>query len=209
MTFCLIGSQPASLPAAFGQPTSHVTKYQPVRLWVCQIFGRRTGSLTTLGPSPESHHSHWFPMGSDLPEQGQASDTNELCSLLYTFGTMFRDCWQFCIYAASSHILAYTREKCYTDCYLQTNLHISFHHQSDVSLQQGTTFMELLLSPKSEMLWKMSEKGTSELRSSRPNLVPVLATRCLRERGYIVSQLNETYLCTGLGRQTPLPRGYI
>ena len=31
-------------------------------------------------------------------------------------------------------------------CSLQTNLNISFHHQSDVLLHQGTTFEELLLS---------------------------------------------------------------
>ena len=29
-------------------------------------------SLTTLGPSPGSQHSHWFPLGSDLPHPGQA-----------------------------------------------------------------------------------------------------------------------------------------
>ena len=91
--------QSASLPAAIGQPTSHVTKHQPVGLMVGQIVGgRRTGSLTTLGPSPGSQHSHWFPLRSDLPDQGQASDTNELCSLLYTFGTTFRDCLQFCVH---------------------------------------------------------------------------------------------------------------
>ena len=33
---------------------------------------RWTGSPTTLGPSPGSQHSHWFPLGSDLPHQGQA-----------------------------------------------------------------------------------------------------------------------------------------
>ena len=59
----------ASQPAAIGQPTSHVTKYQPVRLWDGQIFGGRwTGSLTTLSPIPESQHSYWFPLGSDLPD---------------------------------------------------------------------------------------------------------------------------------------------
>ena len=48
----LFNRQSASQPAAIGQPTSHVTKYQPVRLWVGQIFGgRRTRSLTTLSPS--------------------------------------------------------------------------------------------------------------------------------------------------------------
>ena len=78
LTFCL--------PAAIGQPASHVTRYQPVRLWVGQICGgRRTGSPTTLGPSPGSQHSHWFPFRSDLPDQGRASDTNELCSLFIYF----------------------------------------------------------------------------------------------------------------------------
>ena len=41
LTFCVIGSQPASqlasLTATIGQPTSHVTRYQPVRLWVGQM----------------------------------------------------------------------------------------------------------------------------------------------------------------------------
>ena len=34
--------------------------------------GRWTGSLTTLCPSTGSQHSHWFPLGSDLPHHGQA-----------------------------------------------------------------------------------------------------------------------------------------
>ena len=34
--------------------------------------GKLTGNLTTLGPSPGSQDSHWFPLGSDLPHQGQA-----------------------------------------------------------------------------------------------------------------------------------------
>ena len=34
--------------------------------------GRWTGSLTTLGPSPGSRHSNWFPFGIDLLHQGQA-----------------------------------------------------------------------------------------------------------------------------------------
>ena len=37
----------------------------------CIGTGRWTGGLTTLGPSPGSQHSHWFPLGSDLPHQGQ------------------------------------------------------------------------------------------------------------------------------------------
>ena len=61
--------------------------------------GRWTGSLTALGPSPGSQHSHWFPLGSDLPDLGQASDRNELCRLLYMFGTIFSDSLHICIYA--------------------------------------------------------------------------------------------------------------
>ena len=61
--------------------------------------GKWTGSPATMGPSPGSQHSHWFPLGSDLPDQGQASDRNEHCRLLYTFGTIFSDSLHICIYA--------------------------------------------------------------------------------------------------------------
>ena len=66
-----------------------------------------------MGPSPGSQHSHWFPWGSDLPGQSQASDRNELCRLLYTFGTIFCDSFHICIYATSSHILTHNIKKCY------------------------------------------------------------------------------------------------
>ena len=38
----------------------------------CIGGGKWTGNLTTLGLSPGSQHSDWFPLGSDLPHQGQA-----------------------------------------------------------------------------------------------------------------------------------------
>ena len=38
-------------------------------------------------------------LGNDLPDQGQASDRNELCRLLYTFGTTFSDSLHICIFA--------------------------------------------------------------------------------------------------------------
>ena len=74
-----------------------------------------TGSLTTLDPHPGSQHSHWFPWGSDLPGQGQASDRNELCRLLNTFGTIFCDSFHICIYATSLPILTCNIKKCYMD----------------------------------------------------------------------------------------------
>ena len=67
------------------------------------------------GPCWGSHHSHWFPLGSDLPGQGQASDRNEVCRLLYTFGTIFHDSFYICIYATSSHILTCNVKTCYMD----------------------------------------------------------------------------------------------
>ena len=73
---------------------------------------------TRQGPLLRSHHSHWFPMGSDLPGQGQASDRNEFCRLLYTFGTIFCDSLHICIYATTSHILTCNVKKCYTDSFL-------------------------------------------------------------------------------------------
>ena len=81
----------------------------------CIGGGRWTGSLTTLVPSPGSQHSHWFPLGSGLPDQGQTSDRNELCRVLYTLGTIFSDSLHICIYAASSHILTCNVKECYTD----------------------------------------------------------------------------------------------
>ena len=69
-------------------------------------------------PSPCSQHSHWFPWGSDLPGQGHASDRNELCRLLYTFGTIFHDSFHICISVTSSHILTCNIKKCYTDYFL-------------------------------------------------------------------------------------------
>ena len=127
LTFCLIGSQPASQLASCNwpanQPCDKISTCQ-VLIWSA-IWWQEDWEPNHIGPqsrvpalplvplgecptSPRpgkdpclgSHHSCWFPLGSDLPDQGQASDTNELCSLLYTFGTMFRDCFQFCICAA-------------------------------------------------------------------------------------------------------------
>ena len=87
--------------------------------------GKWTESLTTLGPSPGSQHSHWFPLESDLPHQGQASDRNELCRLLYTFGTIFHDSLHICIYATSSDILPHNVKKCYTDYFLSRPIYSS------------------------------------------------------------------------------------
>ena len=84
----------------------------------CMGGGKWTGRLTTLGPSPGSQHSHWFPWGSHLPGQGQASDRNQLCKLLYTLRTLFHDSFHICVYTTSSHILTHNIQKCYMDYFL-------------------------------------------------------------------------------------------
>ena len=48
-----------------------------------------------IGPRSQVPATHWFPLGDGLPDQGQASDTNELCNPLYTFDTIFWVCLQF------------------------------------------------------------------------------------------------------------------
>ena len=88
-----------SQPAAIGKPTSHVKKCQPVRLQVGHIVcDGRTGGLTTLAPVQSPSTPTGSTWGSDLPDQGQASDTNELCTPLYTVGTTYRDHLQFSIH---------------------------------------------------------------------------------------------------------------
>ena len=99
LTFCAIGSQPASLLAAIGQSSSHVTKYHTVRLWVGQIVGgRRTGDLTILSPCPWSQHSTWFPLG-DWPTWPRLGKWHKWAPqpIIY-IGTTFRDHLQSSIY---------------------------------------------------------------------------------------------------------------
>ena len=117
--------------------------------------GRGTGSLTTLGPSPWSHHSHWFPLGGNLPGQGQASDRNELCRLLYTFGTTFHDSLHSCIYATSSHILPCNVKKYYTDYFLCRPI---YAYPCTINLMYYYT---MVLITKSYFSHKTSEQCTS------------------------------------------------
>ena len=108
----------------------------------CIGGGKWTRSLTTLGPSLGYQHSYWFPLGSDLPHQGQARAPFQgpitptgfpwgvtylakakeqkwaLQAIIYTFGTIFCDNLHICIYATSSHILTCNVKKCYMDYFL-------------------------------------------------------------------------------------------
>ena len=62
----LFDRQSASLPAAIGQPNSHVTKYQPVRLWVGQMMAGGQGALP-----------HWAPV------QGPSTPTGSPWGMTY------------------------------------------------------------------------------------------------------------------------------
>ena len=117
--------------------------------------GKWTGSPTTLGPSPVSHHSHWFPWGSDLPGQGQASDRNELCRLLYTFGTIFCDSFHIYIYTTSSHILTHNIKKCYANYFLCRPINA---YPYAINLMYYNT---MVLITKNYFSHQISELGTS------------------------------------------------
>ena len=76
------------------------------------------------------------------------------------------------------HLIKYSCMKCREMLYrlfsIQTNLLISFHHQSDVLLHQGTTFKELLFS--SQIRYAM-EKVWPKI--NLPKIVTDLVMRCL------------------------------
>ena len=86
-------SQPGSCNWPANKPCGRISTYQALG-W-SDIWWQQEQEPNHIGPQ----YSHWFPLGSDLPDQGQASDRNELYSFLYTFQTTFSDHLQFCIYA--------------------------------------------------------------------------------------------------------------
>ena len=123
----------------------------------CIGGGKWTGSLTTLGPTVGSQHSHWFPLGSDLPHQGQArapvegpitptgfpwgvtylakakQETEVSTAGYYIHLELY---FMTVAYLYLCHLITYSYMQCKEMLYrlfsLQTNLHISLHHQSDV-----------------------------------------------------------------------------
>ena len=137
-----------SQPATIGQPTSHVKKCQPVRLWLGQIVGgRRTGGPTTLGPHSGSEPSHWFPLGEwpTWPRRGKWHKW-DLQSLIYhwhylqgTFAVLYQ--CDLITYSCTKHRTILSRLFS-----VQTNLLISFPHQFWCITTQryhflGTTFI--------------------------------------------------------------------
>ena len=113
LTFCLIPSQPACQLQLASQPAMwqsiNLLGFGLVRYMVAGGLGAWPHWATVQGPSTPTGS----PWGVTYLTKARQVTQSELCSLLYTFGTMFRDHLQFCIYAASSHILACTVEKCY------------------------------------------------------------------------------------------------
>ena len=94
-------------------------------------------------------------LGSNLPGQSQASDRNELCRLLYTFGTIFCDSLHFCIYATSSHILTCSVKKCYTDYFLSRPIY-TFPYTINLAY-----YDTMVLITKNYFSHQTSELGTS------------------------------------------------
>ena len=108
------------------------------------------------GPYWGSHHFHWFPLGSDLPGQGQASDRDELCRLLYTFSTIFSVSLHICIYATSSYILTHKVKTCYMDCVLSRPI---YTYPYTINLMYYDTMVLIMKNYFSHQTWKL---GTSD-----------------------------------------------
>ena len=120
-----------------------MTRYQPVRLWIGQIFGGRwTGSPTTLYPSPGSQHSYWIHLGSDLSDQGrQVTEMSSTTSYIHL---------ALCLVTAVLYLhcpITYSctqcREMLHRLCSLQTNLHIS----STINLMYHYTHLYIVYRP--------------------------------------------------------------
>ena len=114
------------------------------------------GSPTTLGPSPGSQYSHWFPWGNDLPGQGQASDRNELCRLLNIFGTIFCDSLHISTYL--HHPITYFYMQCKEMLYGLFSLQTNFASPYTINLMYYDT---MVLITKNYLSHQTSELGTS------------------------------------------------
>ena len=151
LTFCVLGSQPASQLASCNwpgnQPCNKILIWQALG-W-SDMWWQEDWEPDHIGPQSRVPALPLVPLGEwpTWPKPGKWHKwalqpviylwyyTEQLFAVLYL-----------------CHLIAYScihcREMLYGLCSLLTNLHISFHHQSDVLLQQGTTFMKLLFSPE-------------------------------------------------------------
>ena len=108
-----------------------------------------------IGPQLRVPTLSVVPWGSDLPGQGQASERNELCRPLYTFGTIFCNSFHICIYTTSSHILTHNIKKCYMDYFLCRPIYAYLY---TISL---TYYDTMVLIMKNYFSHHISELGTS------------------------------------------------
>ena len=102
-------------------------------------------------------------------DQHQASDTNHLCSPIWTFGFTFSHCLQLCIYMTSSHILVPNVWKYYQDYFQSRPIH-SYHSTSSPVYY----YTKVLLS-RNHFHWSFVQ-NTSVMQE--PNLKWVQNFRC-------------------------------
>ena len=81
--------------------------------------------------------------------------TNELCRLLYTFGTIFHNSLHVCVNTTSSHVLTHNVKKCYTDYFLCRPIYTSPY---TINL---TNYDTMVLIMKNCFSHQTSELGTS------------------------------------------------
>ena len=176
LEYCLIGSQPASLWAATGQPCGKISTCQALG-W-SDIWWQEDRESNHIGPQSRVPALQLVPLG-EWPTWPRAGKWHKwaLQPVIYlwhyiwgSFAVLYLCC--LIIYSCMQ-----CKEMFYRLSSLQTNLHISFHHQSDVLLHQVLLLRNYFYHQK--CYEKKSGKGTSDLWSTRQNCLLVLPTRWL------------------------------
>ena len=146
LTFCVLGSQPASQLASCSWPAN-----QPCdKISTCQALGwSDMWWQEELGAWP-----HWAPVQGPSTPTGspwgvayltKARQVTQMSSAACYIPLVLCIEWLFAVFylhCLITYSCTHCREMLYGLCSLLTNLHISFHHQSDVLLWLGTTFCQ-------------------------------------------------------------------
>ena len=155
-----------------------------------------------IGPHSRVPAPPGFPWGNDLHDQGQESDTNELCSLLYTFWHYFQGPFAV-LYLSPNHILAPNVEKLIWTIFCPDQ----FTHILPPSIWCITT-PRYYCQRTAFILTNQKCYGKSLTKVNLPKVVAHLATACLYQGGgYIWPRVSLPKVVTHLGHEISLLGG--
>ena len=183
LTFWLIGSQPASQLASCNWPANQACDM----MLTCQALGwsdiwwQVDQEHDHIGPQSRVPALPLVPLG-EWPTWPRPGKWHKWALQPFIYIWHYIKWWFAVLYLCCliTYSCTQCREMLYRLCSLQVNLHISFHYQCDVSLHQGTTFEELLLSLH---LTEGKPDPNAIHMSCWPDIVLLLVTRCLYQGG--------------------------